>query len=38
MGFHGTCDTFEAAFHALKDLAELGVSVPLAVSEYQEVI
>jgi len=36
MGFHGTVDSFESAFHALKGLAELKVSPPLAVGEYVE--
>ena len=38
MGFHGTVDSFEAAFDCLKSLAELKVSAPLAASEYKEAV
>ena len=38
MGFHGTVDTFESAYHTLKDLADLKVSAPLAVDEYKEAL
>lgn len=38
LGFHGTCDSFETAFHTLKDLADLKVSAPLAVDEYKEAL
>ncbi|KAJ4519210.1 hypothetical protein HRR81_001128 [Exophiala dermatitidis] len=38
MGFLGTVDSYESAFHCLKDLARLKVAVPLAVGEYEDVV
>lgn len=38
LGWLGTVDSFESAFHCLRDLARLKVAVPLAVGEYEEVI
>lgn len=36
MGFHGSVDSYESAFHTLGDLAKLKVLPPLAVPEYVE--
>ncbi|KAH8893047.1 hypothetical protein GQ53DRAFT_861451 [Thozetella sp. PMI_491] len=36
MGFHGTVDSYEAAFHTLRDLAKLRVLPPLAASVFTE--
>ena len=36
MGFHGSVDSYEAAFHCLKDMADLKISAPLAVDKYTE--
>ncbi|KAK5175839.1 uncharacterized protein LTR77_000979 [Saxophila tyrrhenica] len=36
MGFHGSVDSYEAAFHCLKDMANLKISAPLATDEFIE--
>lgn len=36
MGFHGSVDSYESAFHTLRDLSKLKVLPPLAVTEYVE--
>lgn len=38
LGFVGCVDSYEAAFHCLRDLARLKVAVPLAVEEFEEVL
>jgi hypothetical protein len=38
LGFLGNVDSYESAFHCLKDLARLKVSPPLAMQEYEEVV
>ena len=38
LGFHGTVDSYESAFHTLEGLADLKVSPPLAASEFVEVV
>ena len=36
MGFHGSVDSYEAAFYCLKEMAALKVSAPLAMKEFVE--
>ncbi|KXT03399.1 hypothetical protein AC579_3967 [Pseudocercospora musae] len=38
LGFHGTVDSFESAFHSLSELAALSYTPPLVVKEYVEVV
>lgn len=37
-GFHATVDSYEAAFETLKGLVRMGVAVPMAKSEFEEVV
>ncbi len=34
MGFHGSVDSYEAAFHCLKDMADLKISAPLTMDKF----
>ena len=36
MGFHGSVDSYEAAFHCLRDMADLKISAPLAMDHFEE--
>ncbi len=38
LGWLGSVDSYESAFHCLKDLARLKVAVPLAVEEFDEAV
>lgn len=38
LGFHGTVDSFEAAFETLQGLVKMKVAAPMAVSKFEEII
>lgn len=36
MGFHGSVDSYEAAFYCLQDMVKMKISAPMKVEEFVE--